>query len=174
MLRRVILAVALVLLWPAAAVVNAEPKQGNFDFTLSGSGTSSAHFDATSVSATGGIGFFLLSFLCVGARQDIGYSDTATGKDWIASTRGFIDIHIPIAFLDPFIGANFGYVYGDKDVVEDSFVAGPEAGLRVYLKDDAFLYGMVEYQVLFEDSQEAEDNYKDGRFVYSIGFGLNF
>ena len=37
-----------------------------------------------------------------------------------------------------------------------------------------FLYGLAEYQFLFEDSDDVEDNIDDGRFVYTIGLGFSW
>jgi len=38
----------------------------------------------------------------------------------------------------------------------------------------AFLYLLGEYNFTFEDSDDIEDNYEDGRFVYALGLGVNW
>jgi|SRR5829696_7823074 len=70
--------------------------------------------------------------------------------------------------------ASLGYVYGD--LVNDRFIAGPEAGLKLYFHEnhDVFIFGRIEYQFFFEDSDNADDTFEDGQFVYSIGVGFGF
>lgn len=72
----------------------------------------------------------------------------------------------------PFVGVSLGYVYGDA--VEDTWVAGPEAGLRYFVNETTFVVGMVEYEFFFEDSDEAEDAFDDGRFVYTLAMGFRW
>lgn len=40
--------------------------------------------------------------------------------------------------------------------------------------DKTFVQGMVQYQFLFEDGGDVDDNYDDGVLYYSVGMGFNF
>jgi hypothetical protein len=74
--------------------------------------------------------------------------------------------------LFPYLGANIGYLYGDS--VEEQFIAGLEGGVKYFVNDTTFITGGVEYQFLFKDTDEVDDNYDDGRFVYIVGIGFKF
>jgi hypothetical protein len=37
-----------------------------------------------------------------------------------------------------------------------------------------FIFGRIEYQFFFENSDQADDAFEDGQFVYSIGVGFRF
>ncbi len=67
---------------------------------------------------------------------------------------------------------SLGYLYGDG--VNETFYGGPEAGLRYYVKSDAFIFGRASYQFLFESGDEIDDQFDDGRFVYTLGVGFTF
>ena len=58
--------------------------------------------------------------------------------------------------------------------MDESFIAGPEIGIKHWVKDDVFITGMMEYQFLFESASDADDRYDDGAIFYSVGVGYNF
>ena len=60
------------------------------------------------------------------------------------------------------------------DGVKEQFIAGPELGLKAFLTPKAFVYVNAEYQFLFDDADQADDNFNDGRFVYSLGLGFKW
>ncbi|MGB7157483.1 MAG: hypothetical protein WBD40_05420 [Tepidisphaeraceae bacterium] len=162
---------ALTSATPAGA---AEP--GPFEFTLAGAGSSDKDFDATQFSGDLGLGFHL-GPIVLGARQTVTYTDSpsaAVDDFWSGSTRAFADLEIALGPVAPFIGANIGYIYGD--LVKDQFIAGPEAGVKIYVGDDrdTFIFFRIEYQFFFEDSDQAEDAFEDGQFVYALGVGFRF
>jgi hypothetical protein len=148
-----------------------------WEFTLAGTGTSDKEFDNNSVGVDIGLGFFLGPF-DLGVRQSLNYASTSTAfgdtDAFDGSTRAFADFEIEIGPFAPFIGANIGYVYGD--FVKDQFIAGPEGGLKIYFHEnhDVFIFGRIEYQFFFEDSDQADDAFEDGQFVYTIGVGFRF
>jgi len=154
---------------PASA---ADP--GNWEFTLAGSGSSDKDFDATQFSADAGLGLHL-GPVVLGGRQTITYTSSEAVDDFFSgSTRFFGDLEIALGPFAPFIGANLGYIYGD--LVNDQFIAGPEAGVKLYVGDDrdTFIFFRVEYQFFFEDSDDAENAFEDGQFVYALGVGCRF
>jgi hypothetical protein len=144
-----------------------------WEFTLAGTGTSNKDFDSNSVGVDGSLGYFL-GPIELGVRQSVNYVSTDADDAVNASTRAFVDLEFEIGPFAPFIGANIGYVYGD--LVKDQFIAGPEAGLKLYFHEnhDVFIYGRIEYQFFFEDSDQADDAFEDGQFVYAIGVGFRF
>jgi hypothetical protein len=146
---------------------------GDWELTLQGSGTSDHDVDNTTASVEGSIGYFFNEHLELGLRQGVGYLDVEGGDDlWAGSTRGFLDVHFDLSRVQPFLGVNFGYLYGDR--VNDTFIAGPEGGIKVFLTNTAFLFGSVEYNFTFEDADEADDAFDKGRFVYGLGLGIRW
>ena len=72
----------------------------------------------------------------------------------------------------PFVGANIGYVYGDG--VNDTGEAAPEAGVKYFVNSTTFIYGQIEYQFFFDSSDDVDDAFDDGQFVYSLGIGFRW
>jgi len=147
---------------------------GGAEFTLSGVGSSNENVDAGSAAIEAGIGVFIGPMFSIGARQSVGYSDFNNGTAVNASTRGFADLQFNLGRFAPFVGANVGYIYGEG--VNDTFAAGPEAGVKFYLGEthDVFLYGRVEYQFYFDKGDAVDDVFEDGQFNYSLGIGVRF
>lgn len=146
---------------------------GDVEFTLSGNGNSDKDVRRTQLSASASLGVFIVKPLEVLVRQEVNFLDPNGDNDvFNGSTRLAADLHLPLGRLYPFIGGNIGYVYGDA--VDDQFIAGPEAGLKLFLTDSAFAFALAEYQFLFEDEDQLEENFEDGRFVYGIGLGVKF
>ena len=63
-------------------------------------------------------------------------------------------------------------MYGDA--VEDTWVAGPEGGLKLFVNDTTFILGQIAYDFFFEDSDDADDAFDDGRWVYTLGIGFRW
>lgn len=148
---------------------------GDMDFTIVGSGSSDNDFNRTNFNTQGTLGFFMSEYLELFFRQGFGYVDVEGGDDrWIADSRLGLDIVFDLNRLKPFIGGSAGYLYSDADIIEDQWIAGPEAGLKFFATDTAYLYGMMEYQFLFDDADDVDNGWDDGRYVYSIGVGFKF
>jgi len=145
---------------------------GNYEFTLAGSGSSDKNFDTTTASAEGALGYFFTPVIEGVIRQGIGFSDTQDDTDWNGSTRLAVDFNIPLERFVPYLGGSLGYLYGDN--VEEQFIAGPEAGLKSFVNDTTFILAAVEYQFLFEDADQADEAFDDGRFVYTLGVGFKW
>ena len=148
-------------------------RQGDWAVTLEGSGTSDEDVDNTTLSVEGAVGYFITDGLELGIRQGIGYADIEGDDDVLnASTRGFLDYNFNLGRFVPFLGVTLGYLYGDR--VNDTFIAGPEGGLRYFMTTDAFLQALVAYDFTFDDADDADEAFDDGRFVYALGFGIRF
>lgn len=161
MLRKLFVVAAIGLL-PTLAL--AQQKADNWEFTLSGNGASSNDFDANSIGINGSVGKYLTKEFEVSLRQSISWAD-AEGSDsvWAGSTRVAVDYHFDLDAWQPFVGANIGYAYGD---IDDSWIASLEGGVKYYVNSTTFIFAMVEYQFLLEES------FGDGSFVYSLGIGF--
>ncbi|MEQ9447470.1 MAG: outer membrane beta-barrel protein [Rhodospirillaceae bacterium] len=168
-------AAALLLSFPAFAQ-NAEPhgpRAGDWEATLSGTGTSNNDFDNHTFGISGGAGKYLTDNVLVGARQSINFTDVENGDDVTNfSTRVFADWVFDLGKWRPFIGVNFGGIYGEN--VNDTFAAGPEVGVKYYADRNTFVYGLAEYQFTFKDADEADRAADDGQFYYTVGIGFNF
>lgn len=155
-----------------ASIVSAQPVEGSREVTLSGAGGSDNEFDNNIFSLEGSYGVYLSPQSIVGVRQSVGFSDTeGQESSWNGATRGFFDYHFGDE-IRPYVGAMFGYVYGDG--VEETFIAGPEVGIKSYVLENTFITANVEYQFFFEDADNADSRFDDGAFAYSVGMGFNF
>ncbi|MBD7977796.1 MULTISPECIES: hypothetical protein [Pseudomonas] len=158
-------------IFPVVAL--ATPVTGDQEITLSGAGSSDKDFDSTVMAVQGSWGQYLSEQSLWGIRQSINIRDDE-GDDtkFDGSTRVFYDYHFGTGNTRPFIGVSLGGVYGEQ--VEESFMAGPEIGIKHWVADKTFITAMAEYQFLFESGSEADDRFDDGLFLYSLGIGYNF
>ncbi len=174
MVKRFIAMVTGIMLLAAPVVAGAQEwgfRPGDWEITIQGSGTSDDSVDNTILSTEFSVGYFFTSNLELGVRQGIGFVDIEGSDDiWDASTRAFLDYHFNAQRVQPFLGLNFGYLYGDN--VNETWIAGPEAGLKIFMTDRSFLYALIEYNFTFEDVDEADEAFEDGRFVYALGVGF--
>jgi hypothetical protein len=146
---------------------------GDTIFSLFGSGSSDDDLDNTAFGAELSLGYFFRDNLAGEVRQGLSLIDVpGSDDDWSAATRGALDLYFGTQDVCPFLGVSLGYVYGDA--VSDTWVAGPEAGIRLFVNDTTYITALVEYEFFFDDSDEADDAFDDGRFVYSLGLGFKF
>ena len=150
---------------------------GTWELTLTGSGSSNNDADSGNAALQASLGYFVFNQFEVLVRQGVGYVDnddiTGGGTSVTASTAVAIDYHFDLDRFQPFIGAGIGYNYGDSDV-DETFFAGPEAGVKYYVKDDTFIYGLVQYQWFFDKAENIDDGEEDGSFLYAVGIGFNW
>ena len=175
MLRKKILPlVALSVLVPTAVAFAQTDtyQQGTQEFTLGGSGSSDEDLDNPVFGTNFSYGFFTTPHLEWGVRQELNYNDVGDENIFNGSTRLALDYNFGSGQLVPLLGLSVGYVYGDN--VDDQFIAGPEGGLKFFVNDTTFIYGLVEYQFLFDDADDVDEVYDDGRFVYGLGLGFTF
>ena len=166
-----VLAVAAVAMAPRSTYAYFE--EGDKEITLSGTAANGSDFDGVNAGINGSIGYFLTDNLELSVRQSIVYSDIAPVDSALSgSTRVALDFHFDLEALQPFVGGNFGYVYGD--VVNDTFEAAPEAGVKWFVNSTTFIFAMAEYQFFFDSGDEADDSFEDGQFVYTLGIGFRF
>jgi hypothetical protein len=167
------MAIALVSAALPAGQALAAQNAGERSFTISGTGSSDKNFDSTAFGATGELGWYMTDFAELGLRQSVNVFTAEHADDtWSGSTVGFFDWNFGQAALVPFLGANIGGIYGDG--VSNTGVAGLEGGLKYYVKDDTFINFGVQYEFLFNDTDDIDNRFNDGAFFYSIGVGFNF
>jgi len=173
MLKRIVIATSIFCLVLPAVGFAQGFSQGDKVVSLSGSGVSDNELDNTAFSIEGAYSYFFSDNVEGAIRQGFAFSDMpGSDDDWSASTRVALDYNWDMGNWWPLLGVNLGYVYGDA--VDDTFVAGPEAGLRYFVNSTTFILGMVEYQFFFDDSDDADDAFDDGRFVFTLGMGVRW
>jgi len=170
MKKLILLLTVISMLFVVPAAIAYE--QGDFELTLGGSGSSDENFDGTVLNVEAGLGYFMTSNFEVVWRQGISYADNPGDDKWNASSRLSLVYNFNLGNVYPYLGANMGYLYGD--MVKDQFIAGPEGGVKFFVNDTTFIIAGLEYQFLFENVKDADDNFDDGRFVYLLGIGFRF
>lgn len=171
MFRKFLLMTVLALLvFPAAAM--AQFKTGDYELTLSGSGTSDNDFDNNFITAQAGFGYFFSDMLEGLLRQEVSWADTEAGGSWAGSTALAANLNFNMQQTVPFLGASLGYLYGDD--TEETWFAGPEGGIKAFVNNTTFVQALVQYQWFFDDAGEADNNFDDGRFVYNLGLGVKW
>ncbi len=145
----------------------------SYEFTIGGGGATDGEFDDASGGLDFSIGKYTSDSWLWSLRQSINFTDPeGPGSDWNGATRLAADYHFGDSQWRPLLGANVGYVYGDN--VNDSWGAGVEGGIKYYVRPRTFIYGLVEYAWLFDDAQDIDETFDDGRFNWSVGLGFNF
>jgi len=155
------------------------PARGNdlrmpWELTLGASGSNNEDFDAGAAQLAASVGYYVAEGLELSIRQNLWFADAGErfSDTWNGMSRFAADYVFPSDWVRPFLGVNVGAVYGDT--IKESLEAAPEAGVKFYVKDDAFIQVLVEYQFLFETSDRINDAFDNGQFVYGIDLGLRF
>ncbi|WP_166263485.1 hypothetical protein [Marinobacter caseinilyticus] len=163
---------AVLCLALSSTLVLADPQAGDRLFSLTGSGASDTDFDSNTASISFDLGQFYSASTALGLRQSAGFSDSTGNSSWSGATRVFADYHFDLGQWQPFVGGNIGGIYGDD--VDETFFAGPEGGVKYYVKPKTYVTFQTEYQIFFDNADEAESNFDDGAWAYSAGIGFNF
>jgi hypothetical protein len=147
---------------------------GEREFTLGGAGAVNKDFDDSLGGVNFSYGYYTSETQEWVLRQSINYSNpSGGGQSWNGATRIAFDQHLAArGALRPFVGANFGGVYGDR--VRDTFAAGLEAGAKFYVQPRTFVYAIVEYGWFFRHGRDVDDTFSTGQFNWGVGIGFNF
>ncbi len=166
------LTAAMIVGLPASNALAAQAA-GDKAFTISGTGASDKNFDSTTFGTTAELGWFLSDPVEVGLRQSVNiFSSDNADNSTSGATRGFIDYHFGQNTVVPYLGANIGGIYGEN--VHDTGAAGLETGLKFYVKEKTFVAFQVEYDFLFDNANDIDNQFNDGAFFYTLGVGFNF
>jgi hypothetical protein len=170
MLRKLMVVAALALL--PATVASAQFSQGDYELTLSGQGRHGPDLNGTDFGVDFSLGYFLTKEVELGVRQSASYADdTGAGSAWTGTTTIAADYHFDLGRWQPFIGANIGYRYGD---VHNTFLAGPEAGVKYFVNSTTFIRLGVQYEFLFDKNSDSTSAFSDGEFQYLLGIGFRW
>ncbi len=178
MTLKTVAVVAVSLMLPGAAWAQADneqrgPEKGDWEITLSGNGTSNNDFDGHIFGLSGSAGKYVTDNILLGVRQSVNFADVENDDDVLnAATRGFADYVFDLGAFRPYVGVSIGGIYGDQ--VNDTFAAGPEAGLKYYADENTFVFVQTEYQFTFTDADQADEAADDGQFFHLVGIGFNF
>lgn len=159
----------------APAAVQAEPgfQTGEWDLQLAGSANNGPDFDGTAISAAIAAGYFFTDELSLRVKQSVTFEDFSGGGNLNGSTGLGLLYHFQVDDqLYPYVGANLGYAYGDA--VNDSFFAGPEAGVKYFVNDSTYIFLGVEYQFFFDKGDSVSNAVSNGQFIYQLGVGFTF
>ncbi len=168
MSKRIVIATSLLCLSLSATGFAQGFSQGDKVFSLNGVGLSTEDFDDTTFSVSGDLSYFFTDNVSGAVRQTLGFADTERGDStWNASTRVAADYNWDLGGWWPFVGASIGYVYGDE--IDDSWVGGPEAGIRYFVNQTTFILAMIEWEFLLDD-----DDGDDSAFIYQLGIGFRW
>jgi hypothetical protein len=156
---------------PALAQEGVGPSAGDWEIQLGGSGSNDNDFSTSQFNADVTLGYYFDRNWEGVLRQTVDYSDSS-GSALAGSTRAGIAYNFDgFGEVRPFLGADLGYVYGDN--VADEWVAAGTAGAKWYVKPETFIFGRADYEWFFDEG-DADDNFDDGRFIYTVGIGFNF
>jgi outer membrane protein W len=154
------------------------PTANPWELTLSGSASHGPDLNGFNAAANVTVGYYFGNLELVG-RQSLQYTDVgitgSKGSALNASTAVALDLHFPLGDHGewvPYVGANLGFIYGDN--VQDTWEAGPEAGLKYYVNSNTFVFVNVEYEFFFDKNSNASQAFSDGQFVYGLGIGFRF
>lgn len=179
-MRKVLLGASLLVLSATAAFAQGQsqgdvppytaeigPRQGDWEGFVGGTGTSNGEFNDNALGVTGSIGYYVLKWLPVGINQSyVTRFGSRVEDNHDFSTTASVDFQAPLGRWQPFIGGFAGYSYGDQN----SGLAGPEGGIKVYVNESTFIKGLMQYGWLFDKTFD----WDNARAVYTIGMGFNF
>lgn len=153
------------------------PRQGEKEFSISGTGSSDRSFNSGGFGVTGDLGWYRSNNMVAGIRQSVNYANiqgTNLRNDfWNGSTRGYLNFQFAGDRARPFIGGSLGGIYGDG--VKNSTFAGLEAGVKYYVLTKTYFLARAEYQFLFSSTSDATDAFQDdGAWAFTVGLGYNF
>jgi hypothetical protein len=144
------------------------PRMGNWSFTLGGVGLADRRLSSSTWGVNFSIGHFVIDALEISFRQSINFTDVG-GSNLQASSRGAVDWHFDLGQFWPYVGLHGGYFYGDRD---DTWMVGPEVGLKYFVKPETYLFGQMEYQHFIKSVRDITDRRRHGQFVFTLGVGF--
>ena len=148
-------------------------RAGDWELTLGGGGGSNKDLDNSLGGIDFSLGYFLSDSLSLSLRQSGNYSNSNTGSaEFDGASFLALDYHFGHSRLQPFVGVNAGRAYGDN--TNETWVAGIETGLKLYVKPQTFVFALVNYAWAFEDSDNVDDAFEDGSILWTVGVGFNF
>ena len=162
-MQRYLVALSVLALMLVPSMVHAQFKQGDWELSLAGQGSNDKNFETGAVSIQGNLGYFLTDQFELAIAQSIVWSDG--GSSWSGGNIVSADYHFDLGNRwVPFVGANIGYSYGD----EDSWIAGPEVGVKFFVNSTTFVKVLASYEF------DLNEGFDEGAFLYSLALGFRF
>jgi hypothetical protein len=151
--------------------VIAAPNEGASEVLLSAGFFHSQGSDSGNLNADFSYGYYLTPGWQLGIRQALVYNFIDDERDfWQASTAPFINYNFRVTdIIVPYLGAFIGLVYNDRDVTG---TIGPQAGVKFYVHDRAFLNLGYRYEFLFNKINAIDDSASRGNHIFNLGVGL--
>jgi hypothetical protein len=173
MLTRIVGVICILsLILPAAGLAQGF-SQGDKVATLNGSGSSDEDFDNNLFSISGALNYFFTDRIEGAIRQTVSWAKVeGADSTWNAATRVAADYDFDFGRLWPFAGGSLGYIYGDN--VKDTWVIGPEVGVRYFVNQTTFLLGMIEWEFFLDRDNNHHDTLEDSIFLYTAGIGFRW
>lgn len=146
---------------------------GTREVTISGGGGANKDLNDSFGTFNFSYGQFITNSLSAGLRQSVSYTNPNNDDSaWNGSSKIFVDQHFGSSRVRPFIGANLGYVYGEA--IRDTWAAGLEGGVKVYVAPRTFVTAMADYGWFFQHADTIDNRFDDGQFGWTLGVGFNF
>ncbi|MCA8949450.1 MAG: hypothetical protein KDE27_08095 [Planctomycetes bacterium] len=164
-----------------SAVVRPENRRdpaSRLEFTLQGAGTSDERLRAGGAQLASSVGYYATEQLLLAVRQNVSANKAgdSSASLWDGATRFAVDYLFPqanvVPQVAPYVGISIGYLYGDS--IAETMAAGPELGVKYYIKPDVFLQLGAEYDFTFRSSDRIDKAFENGSFFYGLGFGACF
>jgi hypothetical protein len=167
MMRKTVFVAALALL-PAIAM--AQPRQADWEMTLAGSGGADRDMDSGSFGVFAGVGTYVTDQILVSGRHNLSYANfPGGGTVWGNHFRIAGDYHFDLDVWQPFVGLSVGYQWGSA--VRDAATAGAQGGVKYYVNNRTFVFGLAEYQFTLRGGG---DRLRRGSWLFSTGLGFNW
>jgi hypothetical protein len=149
------------------------PGDGASELLVSGGFFHTQDTDEGNLNADLSYGYYLTPGWQLGLRQAINYNFVDDARDfWLATTAPFINYNFRLTnIIVPYLGAFIGLAWNDRD---ETGIVGPQAGVKFYVHDNAFLNLGYRYEWLFSRIKAIEDNKSDGNHVGNIGVGFTW
>lgn len=169
MLRKLIVPALALLALPVVA--SAQFEAGDYELTLTGTGSAPKDVDGGFFGVTGSIGYFLTKEAEVSLRQSGNYLNNdadVPGVDddaWGGATNVAFDYHFDFGAFQPFIGVYGGYEYPAGS--EGYPTVGPEIGVKYFVNGTTFLFGRLGYSYNLSDPSWSY-------FQGDVGVGFRF
>lgn len=158
----------------ATAPAMAIDQEQKWELQLIGAGSNDVDFSGGGFTASGQVAYYFTDQFAAVVRQTASFTDTGSDNQWSAGTRLGAQYHFNYESEQrwvPYVGANIGYLYGD---INDTWIAGPEAGVKYFVNDTTFIGLSVAYDFLFDNASDADSSFDDGQFVYGLGIGFQW
>lgn len=151
----------------------AAPTQGGSELLVSGGFFHQEDSDTGNLNFDLSYGAYLTPGWQLGIRQALNYNFVDDHRDfWIATTAPFVNYHFRLTdIIFPYLGAFIGLAWNDRDATG---TVGPQAGVKFFVHDRAFLNLGYRYEWFFNKFEAIEDNTSSGNHVFNIGIGLTW